>query len=199
MNIKKKEHIPPLSQKILRMPPKKMTTSFKPKDFPLKTTLVKKPVKGVKWEKDEPKGEQRIALHKVCPKCVLIAPKKKADAENPKNYKFPVCTKLSSTASQKKCELNCTGILAANRRARLTRMYPDVQKLTASLLQKFKCTKASIERASKTSTSKTMKLKTMMKPKTTKPKTIKPKTTMKAKPMKAKPKTMKPIEKKTKK
>lgn len=123
-------------------------TLLKQKDFPLKKTLVKKPVKSVRWQMDEPKGQQRIQLNKVCPKCVLIAPKKSAPIQvkkDPKNYKFPVCTKLSKT-QKPKCQLNCTGVLAANRRARLTKIYPNVQKLTGKLLQKFKCTKASIAR-----------------------------------------------------
>lgn len=127
--------------------PKKIAkTSVKQTDFSLQKTVVKKPVKGVKWERDEPKGQQRIQLHKVCPKCVLIAPKKSAPTpakKDPTNYKFPVCSKLNKKST---CELNCTGVLAANRRARLTKIYPDVQKLTGQLLTKFKCTKASIAR-----------------------------------------------------
>lgn len=125
-------------------------TTLKQKDFAPKQTLVKKPVKGVSWKVDEPKGQQRIRLHKVCPKCILVTPKKSASAatkNDPKNYKFPICTKLSQQNNKNpKCEVNCTGVLAANRRARLTRIYPDVQKLTGKLLQKFKCTKASVAR-----------------------------------------------------
>lgn len=138
----------PKPKKIVTVVKKGAKTPLKQKDFPLKKTAVKKPVKSVRWQMDEPKGQQRIQLHKVCPKCVLIAPKKSAPLQikkNPKNYKFPVCTKLSKN-TKPKCELNCTGVLAANRRARLTKIYPNVQKLTGKLLQKFKCTKASVAR-----------------------------------------------------
>lgn len=122
-------------------------TTVKPSDFPLKRTTVKKPVKGVKWQVDEPKGQERIQLYKACPKCILVHPKRSESKPDAKNYKFPVCTKLKPKAkTPQKCEVNCTGLLAANRRARLTRVYPDVQKLTGKLLQKFKCTKASIAR-----------------------------------------------------
>lgn len=119
-------------------------TKLKLKDFPLKQTVLKKPIKGRKWEEDEPKGQERKTLFKVCPKCILVVPKNPKDKQDPKNYKFPICTKLSSPFT-KKCEVNCTGLLAANRRARLTKVYPDVQKLTGKLLDKFKCTKTSIQ------------------------------------------------------
>lgn len=122
------------------------TTKLTSKDYPIQKTLVKKPVKGVKWGQTEPKGMERIQLNKVCPKCILIKPtttQKTTEKNNPKNYKFPICSKLSKNKS---CQLNCTGLLAANRRARLTKIYPKVQKLTGQLLQKFKCTKASIDR-----------------------------------------------------
>jgi hypothetical protein len=133
---------------------------LKSKDFPVGKTPVKKPVKGVKWADLEPKGQQRLQLNKVCPKCILIKPKStapKSTKQDAKNYKFPICPKLktnqitpkSKAVSNKQCTVSCTGLLAANRRARLTRIYPDVQKLTGKLLQKFKCTKASVEREKK--------------------------------------------------
>jgi hypothetical protein len=125
-----------------------MKTKLKLKDFPLNQTVIKKPIKGRKWGVDEPKGEERKTLFKVCPKCILIVPKTNQGKQNPKNYKFPICTKLSSPSSNK-CEVNCTGLLAANRRARLTKVYPDVQKLTGKLLNKFKCTKTSIKKDQK--------------------------------------------------
>lgn len=136
----------------------KTTTRVRVTDFPLQTTPVKHPVKGVKWASEEPKGQARVEMHKVCPKCILVAPKSSEPAavkKDPKNYKFPVCTRKSPsshktpTTSSSTCQLNCTGVLAANRRARLTGIYPDVQKLTSDLLQKFKCTKAAVERERK--------------------------------------------------
>jgi hypothetical protein len=133
---------------------------LKSKDFPVGKTSIQRPAKGVKWADLEPKGQQRIQLNKVCPKCILIKPKSNAPKsmkQDAKNYKFPICAKPKPKASSKvatpkklpACTVSCTGLLAANRRARLTRIYPDVQKLTGKLLQKFKCTKASVEREKK--------------------------------------------------
>lgn len=129
-------------------------------------TTIKKPIKGKKWAEDEPIGKQRIVLFKMCPKCILVPPKKTQDKTDPKNYKFPICTKPSTS---KTCELNCTGVLAANRRARLTKKYPDVEKLTGKLLDEFKCTKASIQKDKKKLEEKTQP----PKPKKTQPPKLK--------------------------
>lgn len=110
------------------------------KQFPKKPTNLKKPTKLKKtWESDKPNGSERINLFRKCKKCILVPPKANADKKDPKNYKFPICTKLSKTKG--KCQYNCPGIVAANRRARLTKKYPSIVKLTANLIQKWKCTK----------------------------------------------------------
>ena len=114
------------------------TTPFSVKDFPIRPHLKKKKP-NLKWDKDEPKKEQRIKLYTKCPSCILVPPTEKEDPLDYKNYKFPICTKLNK--SKGKCEYNCTGILAANRRARLTKKYPKVVDLTSQLLNKWKCTK----------------------------------------------------------
>lgn len=122
-----------------KKPVRKRTTT-KPKSQTVKfrnaTMTISRPSHS--WYADEPKKEERIALYQQCPKCILIPPKT-ADKLNPKSYKFPICTKLSKSNS--KCQVNCRGVLAANRRARLTKKYPGVVKLTSTLLKKWTCTK----------------------------------------------------------
>lgn len=115
------------------------TTPYTVKDFPKKPKSLKKPKKKVRWEMDEPKGVERINLYKKCPTCILVPPKSGDDLTDPSNYKFPVCTKLSKSRGQ--CQFNCTGVLAANRRARLTKKYPKVVALTSKLIEKWQCTK----------------------------------------------------------
>jgi hypothetical protein len=104
---------------------------------------LKKPVKNVRWVTDEPQKQQRIQLYKKCPTCILVPPKKGQDKMDSKNYKFPICTKLSKTNN--KCQYNCTGLLAASRRARLTKKYPKVLSLTTKLLNNWECTKKAVK------------------------------------------------------
>lgn len=150
------------------------------KQFPKKPSNLKKPTKLKKtWESDKPTGSERIKLFGKCKKCILVPPKANADKKDPKNYKFPICTKLSKTKG--KCQYNCPGIVAANRRARLTKKYPGIVKLTANLIKKWKCTKkAQMEdqkkkkkvapkkkKISVTKKSPSLRKKTLSKPKTT--------------------------------
>lgn len=115
------------------------TTPYRVSDFPKKPRNLKKPKKTVKWAMDEPTKEQRITMFRKCPKCILVPPKPGDDLSDASNYKFPVCTKLGKTKG--KCQFNCSGMIAANRRARLTKMYPQVVDLTAKLINKWQCTK----------------------------------------------------------
>lgn len=161
----------------------KTTTPFKITQYK-SNEKVKKPEKKVKWAVDEPKKQERIALYEKCPKCILVPPKTKKAAEDPKEYKFPICTKLSK--SKDKCEINCTGVVAANRRARLTKKYPKVVQLTKELIEKYKCTKKAQAEADKKKTTK--------KPATKKPVTKKSITKKPTKPVTKKP--TKPITKK---
>jgi len=103
---------------------------------------LKKSVKNVRWASDEPKNQQRIQLYNKCPTCMLISPNGKQSKTDPKNYKFPICTKLSKTNNH--CQFNCTGLLAASRRARLTKKYPKVLSLTTKLLKNWECTKKAV-------------------------------------------------------
>lgn len=132
------------------------TTPYKPKDYAKKRpkTLMKKPSarKTVRWAMDEPKGEQRIAMYKKCRECILVPPKPGDDLMDPDNYKFPICTKLSKTGG--KCQFNCKGIVAANRRARLTKKYPKVEELTRLLIERWQCTKKAVKEAQAKKTTK---------------------------------------------
>jgi hypothetical protein len=118
---------------------------------------LKKSVKNVRWESDEPKKQQRIQLYKKCPTCILVPPKGKQSQTDPKNYKFPICTKLSKSNNQ--CQFNCTGLLAASRRARLTKKYPKVLSLTTKLLKNWECTKKAVLQKQKQSIKKKKSMK----------------------------------------
>lgn len=168
----------------------KKTTPYRVKDFPKKPRNLKKPKKTVRWAMDEPKREERIQMYQKCPKCILVPPKAGDDRSDVNNYKFPVCTKMGKTKG--KCQFNCTGILAANRRARLTKMYPKVVALTSKLIEKWQCTKKAEMEAGKKKTVKRKPLQAKKKPKVV----IKKKVTPKKKTKKVVKKT---VSKKTKK
>ena len=125
------------------------TAPYKQKDFPQKSpkTLKRTTKKTVRWAMDEPKGQERVDMHKKCPTCILVPPGPGQDKSDPSNYKFPICTKLSKTDG--KCQYNCKGILAANRRARLTKKYPKVEALTEVLIEQWQCTKKAVEEKKK--------------------------------------------------
>jgi len=112
------------------------TTPYIVKDF---SSTIKINRQNQKWDTNEPKKEERIQLYQKCPTCILVPPIQNENKQDPKNYKFPICTKLQK--SDNKCQMNCKGVLAANRRARLTKIYPKVVQLTSQLLNKYTCTK----------------------------------------------------------
>lgn len=146
---------------------KRKTTPYKPKDFP-KTrpkTIKRTTKRSVQWAKDEPVGEERIEMYKKCPHCILVPPKAGEDKNDPANYKFPICTKLSKTGG--KCQYNCKGIVGASRRARLTKKYPKVEALTEILIERWECTKKAAEMAQRKRQS-TASSKTVRKKRTTK-------------------------------
>lgn len=147
-----------INKKII-MPRK--TTPYTIKDFPLKPKSLKKPTKKVRWAMDEPKGDERVMLFKKCPRCILVPPKKTDDRRDPANYKFPICTKLSKTKKQEECQYNCKGVLAANRRARLTKKYPKVVALTTKLIDKWQCTKKATAAAAQKKKKMVVKKKTI--------------------------------------
>jgi len=145
-----------------------------PTDLPKKPRNLKKPPTEMNWEMDEPKRQERVQLFKKCKKCILVPPKPSQDKNDPKNYKFPICTKLEN--SNGKCEFNCKGVVAANRRARLTKKYPKIVELTRKLIDEWKCTKKSQQQPKKPIV--TIKKKaTATKPKATKSKISKSKAT----------------------
>jgi hypothetical protein len=185
------------------------TTPYRVSDFPKKPRNLKKPKKTVKWALDEPTKEQRITMFRKCPKCILVPPKPGDDLSDASNYKFPVCTKLGKTKG--KCQFNCSGMIAANRRARLTKMYPQVVDLTAKLINKWQCTKKAEKEAMTKKVvlkAKPKKVALKAKPKkvVSKPKpkrqVLKKKAVLKPKPKtslvkKKKTTTKKPVQKKT--
>lgn len=79
--------------------------------------------------------EDRMKLYRRCgDKCFLIV---KGNAQeiiaNPKKtLKFPVCR---VPVRKEKCKLSPSGLLAANRRARLTKKYPELVEETKTLIQ----------------------------------------------------------------
>jgi len=88
-----------------------------------------------KWDHLDP--EDRLRLYKKCKKECFMRPSqsKKAIAQDPlANLKFPVCRPAS-------CTISAAGVLAANRRARMTKTYPDVVKETANLIATLGLTK----------------------------------------------------------
>lgn len=55
---------------------------------------------------------------------------------NPKKtLKFPVCR--VPEPKTKKCKISAAGLLAASRRARLTKKYPEIQKQTTQIIKKL--------------------------------------------------------------
>jgi hypothetical protein len=177
----------------------KKTTPYRVNDFPKKPRNLKKPKKTVRWAMDEPKREERIQMYQKCPKCILVPPKAGDDRSDVGNYKFPVCTKLGKTKG--KCQFNCTGILAANRRARLTKMYPKVVALTSKLIEKWQCTKKAEMEAGKKKIVKRKPLQPKKKPKVVikKKVMVTKKTTPKKKTKKTVPNKTKKVVKKTQK
>lgn len=129
------------------MAPRKTTTPYHVHDFPKKPKNLKKPTKKVRWAMDQPTRQERIDLYKKCPTCILVPPTSTQDKTDPMNYKFPICTKLDKTKGQ--CQFNCNGVVAANRRARLTKKYPKVVNLTKKLIAEWGCTKKAVEEKKK--------------------------------------------------
>jgi hypothetical protein len=110
----------------------------------------------VKWEVYEPKGQERKTLYTKRKTCILIPPTASESKVDLKNYKFPICSSPAATALKRgtsAVEYNCRGLLAANRRARLSK-YPDVEKLTRTLLDRWTCTKKAEKEMLKTKKTK---------------------------------------------
>lgn len=90
-----------------------------------------------KWPRFTP--DERLALYRKCGQPCFAKPiKQNTDAilANPKKaLKFPICRVPSPKA--KKCKISAAGLLAANRRAILTKKHPEVRKQTSKLIKKL--------------------------------------------------------------
>lgn len=103
-----------------------------------KNQLVVDRSKWPKFSKDD-----RMDLYRKCgDKCFLVV---KGNAQgiiaNPKKtLKFPVCR---VPVRREKCKLSAAGLLAANRRARLTKQYPELVEKTKKMIQQLGTTAVS--------------------------------------------------------
>lgn len=75
------------------------------------------------WPTIEP--QKKVQLHEKCGDECFMRPSL--------NLKFPIC--------REPCVVSAAGVVAANRRARLTKIYPDVVEQTARLITKLGLTK----------------------------------------------------------
>jgi hypothetical protein len=81
--------------------------------------------------------EDRLKLYRRCgDKCFLLTTGTSQEIlANPKNsLKFPVCR---VPPKKDKCKLSASGLLSCNRRARLTKKYPQLVKETSKLIQEL--------------------------------------------------------------
>jgi hypothetical protein len=90
-----------------------------------------------KWPRFTP--DDRLKLYRKCGQPCFAKPirdKPKAILANPqKTLKFPICR--VPTPKSKKCKISAAGLLAANRRATLTKKYPEIRKETSKLIKKL--------------------------------------------------------------
>lgn len=89
------------------------------------------------WPRFTP--EDRLKLYRKCGQ-PCFAKAIRADGEQiladpKKTLKFPVCRVPSPKA--KKCAVSASGLLAAQRRAILTKKYPEIKKQTAKIIAKL--------------------------------------------------------------
>lgn len=90
--------------------------------------------------------EDRLQTFRKCGKpCFMRASSDLSEImKDPKsNLKFPVCRPPAPRT--RKCALSAAGLLAANRRARLTKKYPDVVQETSILIRELGTTKKARE------------------------------------------------------
>ena len=92
------------------------------------------------WPKFTP--EDRLEVYRKCGQpCFAKAIKAGVEqilADPKKTLKFPVCRVPPPKA--KKCKVSASGLLAARRRAILTKKYPEIQKQTATIITKLGAT-----------------------------------------------------------
>jgi hypothetical protein len=81
--------------------------------------------------------EDRLKLYRRCgDKCFMLATGTPQEilANPKKTLKFPVCR---VPPKKDKCKLSASGLLACNRRARLTKKYPQLVKETSKMIQEL--------------------------------------------------------------
>lgn len=88
------------------------------------------------WPRFTP--EDRLNVFRKCGKACFAKPitaSSDAILKDPALLKFPVCRVPAPKA--RKCNVSASGLLAAGRRARLTKKYPEIAKATSALIQQF--------------------------------------------------------------
>jgi hypothetical protein len=97
-----------------------------------------------KWT--ELDASDRLSIYRRCGADCFMKPSEDKDeilANPTKALKFPVCR---VPRSKKACALSASGLLAANRRARLSRQHPDVVEATRELIDTLGTTNAAREK-----------------------------------------------------
>lgn len=82
--------------------------------------------------------EERLKLYRKCGKSCFAKPiveSAEAILANPKLLAFPVCR--VPPPKSRTCKVSASGLLAANRRARLTKKYPKILSETTKLIGKL--------------------------------------------------------------
>lgn len=88
------------------------------------------------WPRFTP--DDRLKIYRKCGKACFAKPITESGEEilaNPKKLAFPICrVPLPRT---RKCKVSASGLLAASRRARLTKKYPEILSETTELIRKL--------------------------------------------------------------
>jgi hypothetical protein len=88
------------------------------------------------WPRFTP--EDRLRLYRKCGKSCFAKPVTASAQEilaNPKKLAFPVCR--VPPPKSRTCKVSASGLLAASRRARLTKKYPEILSETSELIRKL--------------------------------------------------------------
>lgn len=92
-----------------------------------------------KWPRFSP--DDRIKVFRKCGKSCFAKPITESTEEilqDPTLLKFPVCR--IPAPRTRKCKVSASGLLAASRRARLTKKYPEIAQATSTLIKEFGAT-----------------------------------------------------------
>lgn len=83
-------------------------------------------------------ADDRLKVFRKCGKACFAKPIKESSRQilsNPNVLKFPVC-RVPAPRSRT-CKISPSGLLAASRRARMTKKYPDIVQSTTKLIQLY--------------------------------------------------------------